>query len=63
VKRLIGWVFAISGGLAAAWGAMCMMTGSMQDRLDLTPELSLNAMTTGLAGLAVLTIGLVWVRD
>ena len=63
MKRFIGWVFAVSGGVAAAWGAMCVMTGTSYDRVELTPNLSLNALTTGLVGLAVLTIGLVWVRD
>ncbi len=63
MKRLIGWVLVIAGGAAAVWGGAHVITGSSETRLDLTPEFTLNAMTTALAGLAVLTIGLVWVRD
>lgn len=63
MKRLTGWFLALAGGAAAAWGAVSVLTGSSRARLDITPELSVNAMVTGLAGLAVLTIGLIWVRD
>ena len=63
VKRLIGWGLAIAGGGVAVWGGACVVTGDSRARLDITPDLSLSAMTAGLAGLAVLTIGLIWVRD
>lgn len=63
VKRFIGWGLALAGGAAALWGGSCVVTGSTDSRLHFTPELSLNALTVGLAGLAVLTVGLIWVRD
>jgi hypothetical protein len=39
------------------------MTGTSESRMHFTPEFSLSAMTVGLCGLAVLTLGLIWVRD
>ena len=63
MKRFTGWILAVTGGVAAAWGAVSVMTGASQARLNLASNLSVDAMTTGLAGLAVLTIGLVWIRD
>jgi len=60
---MIGWGLAVAGGAVAVWGAACVVTGDSRAKIDITPELSLNALTAGLAGLAVLTLGLVWVRD
>jgi hypothetical protein len=63
VKRFIGWGLALAGGGATLWGGMCVVTGSSESRLHVSPEFSVSALTVGLAGLAVLTIGLIWVRD
>ncbi len=63
MKRFIGWGLAVAGGAGTLWGGMCLVTGSLESQIDITPELSLNAMTAGLVGVAVLTIGLVWARD
>lgn len=63
MKRLIGWGLAVAGGSVAVWGAACVATGDSQARLAVTSDMSFSAMTAGLAGLAVLTIGLIWVRD
>ena len=63
MKRFTGWIMAVAGGAAAAWGAVSVMTGASAARLSVTSDLSVDAMTTGLTGLAVLTIGLVWIRD
>jgi hypothetical protein len=63
MKRFLGGLLALAGGAATIWGGACVITGSSESRLNVSPELSLNAMTVGLAGLAVLTIGLVWARD
>jgi hypothetical protein len=54
---------ALTGGAGAAWGAVSVMTGASAARLTITSDLSVDSMTTGLAGLAVLTVGLVWIRD
>ena len=63
MKRFTGWILTLTGGAAAGWGAVCVVTGSSQTQLNVTPDLSVSALTTGLIGLAVLTVGLVWVRD
>jgi hypothetical protein len=63
VKRFTGWILAVTGGVAAAWGAVAVLTGTSQSRFNVTSNLSVDAMTTGLIGLAVLTVGLVWIRD
>ena len=51
------------GAVAAGWGAVNVMTGSSRATVSFGPGLSINAMTGGLIGLALLTIGLIWVRD
>jgi hypothetical protein len=63
VKRFIGWGLTLAGGAAAVWGGTCVITGYSTSRLHVSPELSVSALTVGLAGLAVLTLGLIWVRD
>lgn len=63
MKRLVGWCFVALGGAAGLWGGYCYLTGSTRARIDLTPDLSIDALTAGLAGAAVFTVGLVWVRD
>jgi hypothetical protein len=60
---MTGWILIITGGVGAAWGAVSVMTGASQTPLEITRDVSVNAMTVGLIGLAVLTVGLIWVRD
>ena len=63
MKRFTGWILAISGAIAAGWGAVSVMTGSSGHQVSITSTLSVSALVIGLAGLATLTIGLVWIRD
>ncbi len=63
VKRFVGWLLVLGGGGAAVWGVASVLTGSTSARLALGSDLSVDALTGGLAGVAVLTIGLIWVRD
>jgi hypothetical protein len=63
VKRFIGWLLTFAGGGAAIWGGVLLLTGSSDTRLHITPDFSPSALMVGLAGAAVLTVGLVWVRD
>ena len=60
MKTSIGWVFLGSGMILSAWGAFHCLTGSSKVLLDPLP---VSAMTGGLAGLALLVFGFVWVRD
>jgi hypothetical protein len=63
VKRFIGWGFVLVGGSATVWGGFALLTGAQRARVQFGPETSIDALTGGLAGLAALTIGLIWVRD
>ncbi|MCS6863621.1 MAG: hypothetical protein RMJ56_14260 [Gemmataceae bacterium] len=63
MKRLMGWVLTLAGGAATLWGGFALLMGESERRLMLTPEVSVNALTGGLLGVAVLTVGLLWVRD
>ncbi len=47
----------------AGWGCLSVLTGSSRARLEFGSEFSVDALTGGLAGVAVLTIGLIWARD
>jgi hypothetical protein len=60
MKRFVGWVLAGTGAIGTCWGAYHMLSGSATAPLHPLP---VNAMTGGLIGLALLTIGLVWARD
>lgn len=63
MKRFIGWGLVLAGGAATGWGAVAVLTGSSEARMHITPDTSVSALVGGLIGLAVLTVGLLWVRD
>lgn len=63
MKRFFGWGLVLAGGAVGGWGIISVLRGSSAARLDVTSELSVSALTAGLAGVAVLTIGLIWARD
>lgn len=63
MKRLIGWILTFAGGAATLWGGLALLMGESQRRLLLAPDVSVDALTGGLLGVAVLTVGLLWVRD
>ena len=64
MQRFIGWGLVLVGGAVTIWASVCALTGTATtSRVTLTPDLSFTAMTAGLAGAAVFTVGLIWVRD
>lgn len=63
MKRFVGWLLVLAGGGVAGWGCLSVLTGSSRARLEFGSEFSVDALTGGLAGVAVLTIGLIWARD
>jgi hypothetical protein len=63
MKRFFGAVLALAGGVAVVWAGIHMLSGSSEARVTFTQDVSINAMTGGLIGLALLTLGLVWARD
>ena len=60
MKRFLGWVLAGVGLSGIGWGGFHVLSGNSD--MTLRP-LPLNALTATLAGVALLTLGLVWVRD
>jgi hypothetical protein len=63
MQRLFGVFLAIAGGIMILWAAYYIMTGQSSFRLRFTDDFSISALTGGLAGAAVFTIGLIWLRD
>ena len=62
MKRFIGLLLTAFGGVASLWGGYHILTGQSA-HLNLTEDFSVTAMTGGLAGVAIFTLGLIWVRD
>jgi len=62
MKRFIGWVLALAGGVAVVWGGVNLLSGQSDNRVHLG-NVSIDALTGGLTGLAVCVIGLIWSRD
>ena len=63
MQRMLGVALAIAGGVAVLWAAYYVMTGQTSYSVRITDNFSVSALTGGLAGLAVLTLGLIWIRD
>jgi hypothetical protein len=63
MQRFIGLFLTIAGALAILWSAYYVMTGQSSTLLRVTDGFAVTAMTGGLAGLAVFTMGLIWMRD
>ena len=60
MKRFVGWLLAGAGLVGTGWGGFLMLSGSSAAKMAPLP---VDAMTGGLIGVALLTIGLVWVRE
>lgn len=60
MKRFVGWLLAGAGLVGTGWGGFLMMSGASSAKMDPLP---VTAMTGGLIGIALLTVGLVWARD
>jgi hypothetical protein len=63
MKRFIGLFLSIGGALASLWGGYHALIGESSSRLQITPDFSLSAMALGLTGVAVFTVGIMWLRD
>jgi hypothetical protein len=63
MQRLFGVFLAILGGIVILWAAYYIMTGQSSFRLQLTHGYSVSALTGGLTGAALFTVGLIWIRD
>ncbi len=63
MKRMAGLLFTFVGGAALVWGAVAGLTGSFSEKVALTNDFSVTALHGGLAGAALFTLGLLWIRD
>lgn len=63
MKRFIGLVMAATGGVAVLWGGYHVLTGQSAAQIGIADGVGVTAMTGGLVGLLVFTLGLVWARD
>lgn len=60
MKRFVGWLLAGAGLAGTGWGGFLMLVGASSTKMHPLP---VDAMTGGLIGVVLLTIGLVWARD
>jgi hypothetical protein len=63
MKRFIGLLLTGVGGVAALWGGYQVMSGQTSTHVAITNDFALSALSVGLIGVAVFTVGLVWMRD
>jgi hypothetical protein len=63
MKRFIGLFLTLGGGAATIWGGYHALIGETSMRINITPDISVSAMAMGLVGIAVATVGVVWLRD
>ncbi len=63
MKRFIGLLLAAAGSFVALWGGYHCLVGDASTHVALTDDISLSAMTAGLIGVAVFTVGPLWNRE
>jgi hypothetical protein len=63
MKRFIGLCMTVVGAAMVLWGGYYVLTGQSSQTLHVADGFAVTAMVGGLAGVAVFTLGLVWVRD
>jgi hypothetical protein len=63
MKRFIGLLMTMVGAVACLWSGYYVLIGESTHRLLVYNDFALTAMTAGLIGAAVFTVGLLWQRD
>lgn len=63
MQRFIGLLLTLVGAVSVLWAGYYVLVGESGARLYVTDDFSLTAMTGGLAGVAIFTMGLIWMRD
>ena len=63
MRRFIGTVLAILGGVATLWGGYHCLTGQSNAQIAIVNGVSITSLMLGLVGVVVLVLGLIWVRD
>lgn len=60
---MLGIVMVGLGGAGVLWGGFCLLTGASTARVDITYDYSITPLPAGLAGAALLVVGLVFARE
>ena len=60
---MLGLILTIGGCIAVFWAAYYLMVGDASAVLKMTDGFSVSSMTGGLVGIAMFTMGLIWIRD
>jgi hypothetical protein len=63
MKRMMGLLMTMVGGIAILWAAYYLMVGQASTLLRITDNFAVSALTGGLTGAALFTIGLLWIRE
>ncbi len=63
MKSFIGLGLTSAGVVAVLWGGYHVVVGESSTELTITTDFSLSALAVGLIGVAVFTVGLLWMRD
>jgi hypothetical protein len=62
MKRFIGMLLTGTGAVAAIWGGYQALVGQTSNIITIN-NFTVSALTVGLTGVVVLTVGLLWMRD
>lgn len=63
MQRFIGLLLTLVGAVTVLAAGYHVLIGQSDARLYVTDDFSLTAMTGGLIGVTVFTVGLIWMRD
>jgi hypothetical protein len=63
MKRFIGLLLTAVGAVAVLWGGFHIFTGGSGVKLAITDTFAITALTSGLVGSALFSVGLLWMRD
>lgn len=63
MQRFFGLLVTITGAALVLWAGYYVMTGESTAPLRITDDFTVTATAGGLVGVALFTVGLIWVRD
>jgi hypothetical protein len=63
MKRFIGLLMTAAGVTATLWGGYRVLTGQSSAQIVIAEGFAITALIAGLAGVALVSIGFVWMRD
>ena len=63
MQRFIGLLLTLIGAVMVLWAGYYVLVGDSGAALRVTDDFSISAMMGGLIGVAVFTMGLIWMRD